>query len=370
MPFIREHDFQVFCANAVVCVGSLTALLLMAGCATTSAHRAVFDGSAPVVECPEELSGLVRLSAEALPIAIPDAIVREGPMQTEGQLARRLAISVTRSGPLRADRITWSALSIAALGGTFRGWTALRTPFTTVDIANPGAADASVARDHAAEAVSVAFALGEIKVVRSAHKRTDLSGLVNIDVLVMPGGVEVDHTVLRATRLWTAEGQPLPADAVEFDLVPARHPPGLDTVDASIDMQFIVQRGSSGDEWVCSSEERVRLVDDEAVRQPLWDIGVAAANSRRTKWLALFDQATGIVRLVFDSPAAANSFASWVKVTGATTLGRYSLVTFEPSFSASRRRPFAPLDAASIKTRLPVGPTDMTALQVGALGES
>lgn len=357
-----------FSAKLLRCCSPFAVLILFSACASPP-HRAEFDGSMPVQDCPEQFNGLVSLSGEALPIALPDSLVRDGIAQTSGQFARRIVISAAANGALRADRITWSTLSLSTFGGTFRSWTALQTPFTVVDALKPAtvAALPPVANNESAEAASVMFAPGQIKVIRSARGRTDLAGTLALDVVVMPGGIEVDHTVLRVTQLWTKDGAPLPTEAVEFELAPARHPPGYDVVEMGMELKFIVRVGKRGDEWSCAAESRVTLVDEDAIRQPLWDIGVASTNGGRSKWLAVSDPAAGVIRLIFESPSAANAFASWVKMTRATAFGRYSLGVFERP--ASRSRTFSPLEPEAMQTFRPITPADVAQLRVGALGE-
>lgn len=347
-----------------------TATVLLSGCAGT-AHRVEFEGTRPIADCPDEFKGLITVSAESLPIALPGSLVRDGILSTDGQLARRIVVSVAMNGALRAERITWSRLSLSAYGGTFVGWTDLQTPFTVVNAFKPSSSGplSPPTRSEALEAASVEFSAGQIKVMRSARGKKDLSGAVALDVIVLLGGVEVDDTVLRVTELWATNGATVAADAVKFELVPVRHPPGYDIVDADLVLEAVVRIGKNGDEWSCTAESRVTLVDQEAIRQPLWDIGIASANGRRGTWLALSDPAAGIIRLIFESPSAAGAFASWLQMTRATRLGHYSLGVFEPPESLTKRS-FAPIDSAAMQTFRPLAPGDFAALKIGALGES
>ena len=109
-------------------------------------------------------------------------------------------------------------------------------------------------------------------------------------------------------------------------------------------------------------------MDQESIRQPLWDIGIASTNGRRSKWLALSDPTAGIIRLIFDSSAAANSFASWIQAVRPAQLGRYSLGVFEPTMSRTRRS-FAPIDSSVMQMLRSLTPDDFAALKIGALGE-
>ena len=172
--------------------------------------------------------------------------------------------------------------------------------------------------------------------------------MFSIDVQVTPGGVAVDDTVVRIPRLWRADGTPLPAREVTAELLPVRHPPGLDTVEASLTLNFVIRIGQGGDEWSCSAEARATLVDREAVRQPYWDLGLASDNSARREWLALFDAALGGIRLVFDSPAAAHSFAEWLRATRSSEVGRYTVRVFKQSPQSLRPLTDSDIDAVAI----------------------
>ena len=356
---LRSGGISMLCAMVAI----------FAGCASP-AHRVEFSGVTPMQDCPEKFRQSLVVSAQSLPIAVPAAVVEAGSEQTEGRFARRIVISTGVGGALRAARVTWMSVSIATFGGTFLGWMSLQTPFTVVDAVTPAAAGplSPGAKTDAAEAAAVSFAPGAIKLIRSARPGRDLAGTVALDILVMPGGVEVDDTVLRVKSLWTKQGSAIPPSDVEFELVHSRHPPGYDTVEAGIDVEAVVQFGKEGDEWSCAAEGRVTIVDQESIRQPLWDIGIASSNGRRSRWLALSDPAAGIIRLVFDSPAAAKSFVSWIQTARPAQLGRYSLAVFEPTMSRTRRS-FAPIDTSAMQTLRSLTPADFAALKIGALGE-
>lgn len=301
----------------------LASSLALVACAGTP-HRAEFSRGYPLRDCPETLEGQVRLEVDAQSIDVADA----------GALGRRLVVSVTPAGLRAGDRIVWSALTIDSYGGTFRAWDKLQQP----------------QRDQGDEVATVALAPGQLRITRAARGEKDLVGMYSVDVLLMPGGVAVDDTVVRIPRLWREDGTPLPAHEVTAQLLPVRHPPGLDTVEASFTLDFVIRVGRSGDEWTCSAETRATLVDRESVRQPFWDLGLASANSARREWLALFDPALGGVRLVFESPAAARSFADWMRATRATQVGKYAVRAFRQSPQSLR-----PLDDQEIET-IAVGP--------------
>jgi hypothetical protein len=318
----------------------LAASLALAACAPAP-HRAEFSHGYPLHDCPDTLEGQVRLEVAS----------RSIPSSTSGALGRRLVVSVTPAGLQPSDRITWSALTVASYGGTFLGWDQLQTQ-----------------RDRRDEIATVALAPGQLRITRAARGKTDLAGMYSIDVLLMPGGVAVDDTIVRIPRLWREDGTPLPAREVTAQLLSVRHPPGLDSVEASFALDFVVRAGKSGDEWSCSAEVRATLVDQEAVRQPFWDLGLASANSARREWLALFDPALGGVRLVFDSPAAATALAEWMRATRSTQVGQYAVRVFrQPTRLAGR--PFGSVGADALQTFRPLADRDIDAIAVGPVGE-
>jgi hypothetical protein len=304
----------------------LAGSLALASCAGPP-HRAEFSRGYPLHDCPDALDGQVRLEVEVQGIEVNNPGV-----------GRRLFIAVTPAGLSAGDRVVWSALTVDSYGGIFTGWDQLRQPKS----------------DLRSQLATVALAPGQLRITRAARgSKTDLAGMYSIDVLLMPGGVAVDDTIVRIPRLWHEDGTPLPGSDVTAQLLPVRHPPGLVSVEADFTLDFVIRLGKNGDEWTCSAQTRATLVDQAAVRQPFWDLGLAAANSARREWLALFDPALGGVRLVFDSPAAAKSLADWMRATRSTQLGKYSVRAFRES----------------LQTLLALDDHELDAIAVGPVGE-
>lgn len=135
-------------------------------------------------------------------------------------------------------------------------------------------------------------------------------------------------------------------------------------------MQFdyIVRVGGTSDEWACSAETRTTLIDKDALRQPLWDLGLASKNTGRRQWLAVSRSDVGGVRMVFDSPAAAESFANWLVVTRTSEVQGYRIGAFTQP-DAPGIRPFASLDAATMQTFRPLRPEEFERIQTGSVGE-
>ena len=326
--------------------------LALAGCAHPP-HRAEFSGGYPAYDCPDALSGQVTLEAEVRPIELRDADFHDPAIATSGSVGRRLLISVTPSGLQPEDRIVWSTLNVATYGGTLLGW----------DRLDLGAETSG--RDQLS---TVGLSPGQLKITRIAKRRTDLSGNYSVDLLVMPGGVAVDDAIVHVPALWEGTGAPLRAEAISPQLVPVRHAPGLDVVQASVELSFVVRVGDTGDEWVCAAQTRATLVDHDSLRLPFWDLGLASANAGRNEWLAMTDPALGAVRLVFDDPARAHSFASWLRMTRSTQIGKRGLAVFQqPGRLAGR--PFGPVREDMIKTLRPITQQDIDRIAVGPAGE-
>lgn len=341
-----------------------TTAATISGCATEPpARRPEFSGGYPTYDCPEQLEGQVRVSAEVTPL---DSVApRENGVRTIGTVGRRIAVAVDPAGLSRDDRIVWSSTSVQSYGGTFAGWSALSTPHATLPTTSTAA---PAGTESPAEVVTVTSSPGQIKINRIARDQTDLSGIYSIDASITPGGRVVDDTIMTSLNLWRKDGSALPVSDVGFTLAPLRHPPGLDIVSASVNVDYIVRVGATREEWACSAQARVTLVDQDAVRQPLWDLGLAAPNGSRAAWLALFRSDVGAIRMVFDSPEAANSFANWLQVSRATEVQGYAIGSFTQG-NRSASRPYVVVDAEAMKSFKLLEPTDVAAIKVGSVGE-
>lgn len=329
------------------------AAVVVSACITPR-HRPEFSAGYPVHDCPDSLEGQVQLRAEVRPTELSAADLHENSIATAGSLARRLLVSVIPAGLSSEDRIVWSALSVDSYGGTLLGWDRLQTE--------------SGPPQKQSEIATVALSPGQLKITRVAQRKTNLAGMQSIDMLIMPGGVVVDDTVVRIPNLWQANGAASAAATLTPQFVPVRHPPGLDIVEATLQLDFVVRIGKTGEEWSCSADTRVTLVDQDSLRQPFWDLGLAPPNSARREWLAVFAPDLGGLRLVFESPAIAHAFADWLRSTRSTQLGPYELRVFR---QATRRsgRPFGSLTEEAMQTLRPLAAEDLRALTVGPVGE-
>lgn len=325
--------------------------ITLAGCATPR-HRAEFSGGYPVHDCPDHLNGQVLLQAEVRPSELRAASFHDPAIATSGSVGRRLLFSVTPSGLRPTDRIVWSTLNVSTYGGTLLGWDRLDT------------GDAMNGRDQLA---TVGLAPGQLKITRIAKGRADLAGSHSVDLLVMPGGVAVNDTVVHVPALWRDMRTPLRADVISPQLIPVRRPPALEIVEANLELSYVVRIGDTGNEWVCAAETRVTLVDHDSLRQPFWDLGLASSNSSRKEWLAMTDPALGAVRLVFNDPASAHAVASWLQMTRSTRIGGHDLAVFRQS-DGRAGRPFGPI-GEDMKTLRPLTDRDIDRIAVGPAGE-
>jgi hypothetical protein len=191
--------------------------------------------------------------------------------------------------------------------------------------------------------------------------------MLSVDLLMLPGGVPIDESVVRIPALWKSGGVPLTAEDIQVQLEPTRHVPGYDLVEADVVLDYLLVANEFA---ACrgSARARVVLIDRDAVRPPLWDVGVSDPNLPRTRWVALSNALNGVFRAVFDSPAAAASFANWVRTTRSTRIGAYEVGLFQSS-GREPLRPLVPVDRAATSTFQTLLPADADRLRVGPLGE-
>jgi hypothetical protein len=327
-------------------IGAALLVLLLAACA----HRPVmFQDEVPELpDCEPGPATDVELTASILPIEIPQFITSKGAHETHGLMARRLTATFAPRSARAAGNVLWAKLSFRAFGGTVEGWTRLKTG----DL----------------ERAVVDFAPGYLTVKRATMPLTPLTSSVRVDLLMLPGGIPIEESLARIPALWTSSGTPLPAEAVTLELEPMRHAPGYDLVEADVVLDYVIAPRKGGLACRASTRTRVVVIDKEAVRPPLWDVGTSAQNGPRNRWLALSNPANGVFRAVFDSPAAANSFANWIRTTHSTRIGGYQLGLFRRE-GREPLRPLVPVDVAATSTFQPLAPEDVSLLRIGPLGE-
>ena len=344
-------------------VGAACALCF-AGCAQRPA-RVDFSDLDAMAECAAERAATISISAMALPVAIPTDIVAKGPRDTRALLARRITVTFAPGSIRPRELLLWNRLNVRSFGGTFEGWTRLRSDGLTIDLASPARAPtkARLGREQAA----VAMAPGYLIVSRVAPSGQRIASSVSIDALLRPGGMTIDEPVARIPALWAPGGQPLAAESLAIELQPVSHVPGYDLIESAVSMDYAL-RDAAGAICRGTAETRVMLADRESVRPALWDVGTSSLNGPRNRWLAFRDPANGVFRAVFESPQAAASFANWIRASKAARAGPYTLGLLERS-GREPLRPLVPVDQAANETFHELSAEDTQHLRTGPLGE-
>ncbi len=350
-----------------------TSAFSFAGCAE---HPARVDLSHldEITACAAERTATISLSAMALPIAISPDIAAKGPRDTRSMLARRISVTFAPGSIRPGELLLWSRLNVRSYGGTFEGWTRLRSDGLAIAIAD-GAASATDsalnsrgARRHTTpEQAAVAMAPGYLIVSRVAPSNAGIASDLSVDALFLPGGMTIDEPVAHIPALWSATGQPLAAESLAIELRPVSHVPGYDLIDATVSMDYAL-RDAAGAVCRGTAETRVPIADRESVRPALWDIGISSLNGPRNRWLAFRDPANGVFRALFESPQSAASFVNWIRATHCARAGSYTLGLFERDGRAPLR-PLVPVDASANETFRELSPEDTQHLRTGPLGE-
>jgi hypothetical protein len=319
------------------------ATLISSGCQSTAVE-------AVSPECPAALQDVAKVSAAAVPVQIPEALrVNAGSVARYGIVGRRITVSVAPAAAAHLIRIGSSTLSLTTLGGTLAGW-AVSTP--------------------AGRAIDIIP--GRLRVhpyLSSSRLRPQTSTL---DVLVIPGGVPIDEMTVTIPALWGSDRTPLAPEALRVTLAAVRHLTVFDAVDANITLEVTLARGPH--EWsTCSTSSHFELVDHDSELPALWDLHTPLQPGHPRSWLALYSAATGPLRAIFTSPAAAHAFAEWVMETGATRAGPYGLGLLQPDEPGRPGEPRARLSLPAARpiadAYRPLAGESPGALQVGRLGE-
>jgi hypothetical protein len=337
---------------------------LVAACATPTATLPAIDANIP---CPEWTSGQLGLAVSVAPITVPQALtVSEGAVPGYGIQARRISIAVKPPQAATDVRLFASSLSIYIFGGIFRGWVSPVDQFadTGTDSTAPSKTrsrilSATQALDATPGRVSIAPFLSG----RRLHAQTHA-----IDIAILPGGVTVDLPVVVASAFWDKDERPIAAALLDVKLSPLRLSSIYRTVEAKFKLDYEISNTSGSERFSCTAARQVVLVDRDAIRPALWDVGLPTQFGARKKWLALYIPATGAVRAVFTTPEAANAFTRWVQQVGAVTAGEYRLGLFTPA-DANDEEPILPADASIMETFQPIAAAELAHLSVGEIGK-
>jgi hypothetical protein len=338
--------------------------VLIAACAAPTAAVHDIDSNVP---CPEWTSGQLGLTVSVVPIAVPGTLtVSEGAVSGYGIQARRISIAVKPPRAAASVRLIASTLSINILGGNFRDWATPADQFADTGIASTVAPANSrprtVSSTQAFEATSGRVRVSPFLSGNRLHAQTQA-----IDVVIVPGGAAVDQPVVVTSSLWDKDKRPIAPAQLNIELSPLRLSSIYETVEAAIDLDYEISSANGSVAWSCSATSHEMLVDRDAIRPALWDVGVPIKfGASRKRWLALYSPAIGAVRAVFTTPEAARAFAAWLQQVGGATAGKYSLGVFTPA-DANEKGRMLPFDTSIMDTFQPISADEIALLKVGEI---
>jgi hypothetical protein len=335
------------------CAVAAALLLYMGGCAGLPPELPADPGSLPACAAGETTG--IGISVSTLAIRMPSELASNVALDTLAPVSKRIVITSTAH---------WYRVSMRTLGGTLEAWTRLEAGGALVEAASDAS---SPQNSHAARGrLRIEAEKGGLTITRPAEPNDTRATAIMADVVLLPGGVPVDESVLRIQQLWDAKGAALEPSVVRVDLEPARHVPGFDAIEAELVLDYVHWNARTRAACRGSAMSRATLVDKDAVRPPLWDLGVSTLNQSRTQWLGLRDSQSGVFRAVFDSPTAATSFANWIRATRSTRVGPYEIGLFERD--GYPLRPLVPVDRGAPDTFQPITEDQQDHLRVGPLG--
>ena len=305
--------------------------------------------------CPEWTSGQLGLTVSLAPIAVPPALtVSEGAVPGYGIQARRITIAVKPPQAASSMRLSASTLSIYIFGGIFRGW-------ATPDGQFADAQSKIVSSTQALEAIPGRVSVAPFLSGKKLHAQTQ-----SIDIAILPGGVAVDQPVVSAISFWDKDERPIAPAQLDVKLSPLRLSSVYRTVEAKVKLDYEISNSSGSERFSCSATRQAVLVDRDAIRPALWDVGVPTQYGARKTWLALYSPATGPVRAVFTTLEAAIAFTRWAQQVSAVTAGNYRLGLFTPA-DRNEEEPVLPADASIMETFHPITAEELVNLRVGEI---
>jgi len=304
--------------------------------------------------CPSEVAQQIHLRTTVLPRPLsPGMVIAEGSVSAPNVLARRILVSIDPSPQIAGARLLSSNLALAVFGGTLRSW---------ID-----------GTDSSARTVPRALEMDR----STYHENPFLTGRNlrpqsrSVDLVVMPGGEPVDSLEVTVGSLWNTDRSPVEPGAVSLTVEPIRYSTIYSRVEANVTVEVVGRpRESHGAGWKCSLERQTTLVDMDAVRPPLWDIGMPDPNGGpRKRWLAFSSSANGPFRAIFSSPATADNFLAWLRKVQVARIGPYGLGVFRPTRRADVEDVFVSTDRNIMASFESLTTEDLTRLQVGQLDE-
>jgi hypothetical protein len=329
--------------------------VLIAACA---APTAVVEDADTNLPCPEWTNDHLGLAISVAPIVAPGALtVSEGAVSGYGIQARRITIAVKPPRAALSARLITSTLSINILGGNFRDWAAPAGQF-----ANTNSQLRTISSTQAFEVTPGRVRVRPFLGGNRLHAQTQA-----IDVAIVPGGGAVDQTVVVASSLWDKDKRPIAPALLNLELSPLRLSSIYETVEAAIDLDYEISSANGSVAWSCSANSHEVLVDRDAIRPALWDIGVPLTlGTSRKRWLAVYSPTIGAVRAVFTTPEAARAFAAWLQQVGGAAAGKYSLGLFTPDHPNEKGR-ILPFDTSIMDTFRSISADEIALLRVGEI---
>jgi hypothetical protein len=332
------------CGLALTPTAILATLALgaLAGCAQAPVQPSTADAADA---CPDRVQSEVHLRASVAPREVPrELIVPEGVERHYAVLGRRISVAVAAQGAAQRLQILDSTFYITPYGGTFEGWATLNGTTAALDVIP-----------------------GRLRVAPFLPPGRLTARTLTVDTIIQAGGAPLDQVTVTTSALWDDTHNPLPPDRVSVTLTPMRHFSAFGVVNAKLVLDFVARAPRAKQTWHCSAETQLVVVDRDAARPPLWDLGTSPKGRSRQLWLALFDPKRGPTRAIFTDPVAARGFAMWAQQTGATSVGGYGLGVFAQQSVEEPAR--IPADRRIMESYRPITPEDLAELKVGPLAE-
>jgi hypothetical protein len=282
-----------------------------------------------------------------------DMALSEGSIRVGNPLARRVLVSVEPKGAVGGARILSSTLTITPFGGTLRSWANV---------------DRGIVAHSEPQALEVDRSMYRVAPFLTGTLRPQSRA---VDLVVVPGGGPVDALAVNVEPLWNPDHGPVRPESVSITLAPLRHFTNYGRVEANVKVDIVgAPMGPARAGWNCPVEQRVTLVDLDAVRPPLWDIGMGdRGGGRRKLWLVFNSNASGPFRAIFASPAVATDFLAWLRKVRVTRVAQYDLGIFRPERPANGEDVFISSDRDIMASFATLDRADLDNLQVGSLDE-
>jgi hypothetical protein len=262
-------------------------------------------------------------------------------------------------------RVSASTLSIYIFGGIFRGFVSPAGQFA--DAGGGSKAEAATPQSRIVSSTQALEAIpGRVSVTPFLSGKTLHAQTQAIDIVILPGGVAVDQPVISVASLWDKDARPIAPAQLDVKLSPLRLSSVYRTVEAKIKLDYSISNSRGAERFSCSAARQAVLVDRDAIRPALWDIGVPTQYGARKQWLALYSPATGALRAVFTTLEAADAFTRWVQQVGAVGAGPYTLGLFTPA-EPNEEEPVLPADASIMETFHPISAEELAHLRVGEI---